>query len=164
MRDVRIAVNAPETITRLGLAQIRRRLREYRGELWQWLADYNLVALTTPHRTLAPNEDVHSELLATCYALFIICSRLMSAMSTDLIEVLEDEAVTHATQMLKLEKDVSSVNNWASFYIGQKLVVAKATLSTTSIWRENSGRCSSIIEEYKFKTWWAAITMEQPCP
>ncbi|KAI2619595.1 hypothetical protein GGR54DRAFT_630636 [Hypoxylon sp. NC1633] len=159
VRDVRAVVEGPGIFEIHAVIELKERLRGYRRELLAWHAEYNsIVSTTLPQgEILAPSEDVRNELLATCYGLLIICSRLLSAISTDLVEVLEDEAVTHATQLMRLENDVSLVNKWASFYIGQKLVVARATLATTSIWREKSSRSTNVIEEYKFGAWWSVI-------
>ncbi|KAI2465832.1 hypothetical protein F4781DRAFT_424511 [Annulohypoxylon bovei var. microspora] len=166
VRDVRILVSTRDIKEISSLEQLRKRLRDYRRELLQWHAEYDSITLVAPPRgeIPAPSEDIRSELLATCYGLFIVCSRLMSAISTGLIEVLEDEAVTHATRMVRLEKDTSLTNRWASFYICQKLVVARATLATTDIWREtlNQPDYTDIIEEYKFGAWWSAIVGLMP--
>lgn len=163
VRDVRIVVSGSGLNKRPGLAQLKRRLREFRTELLRWHAEYDLIMLTAPPHggTLAASEDVRNELLSTYYGLTAVSSRLMSAVSTDLIEVLEDEAVAHASHMMKLERDILPTNKWASFYICQKLVVARATLATTDIWRESSKLCTNIIKEHTFKAWWSDIIGEQ---
>ncbi|KAI1451356.1 hypothetical protein F4805DRAFT_451717 [Annulohypoxylon moriforme] len=161
VRDVRVLIGRHDTEEQPGPEQLKKQLRDYRKELLQWRAEYDSAALMMPSRgeIPAPNEDIRSELLATCYGLFIICCRLMSAISTDLIEILEDEAVTHARRMIELENDISPVNRWASFYICQKLVVARATLATTDIWREVSRKAdfTGIVEEDRFEAWWSVI-------
>ncbi|KAI1379011.1 hypothetical protein F4677DRAFT_410311 [Hypoxylon crocopeplum] len=165
VRDVCDVVNKSDVGKNPDLTQLMKRLREYRKELLRWHAEYETVMLTTPSRgAQAPSEDVRGELLVTYYGLFIISSRLMSAISTDLIEVLEDEAVAHATLMVGLENDVSLVDEWAYFYVCQKIIIAGATLATTTIWRENLDQCSDIIEEYKFRAWWLPIIGKQPFP
>ncbi|KAI3325320.1 hypothetical protein HD806DRAFT_492649 [Xylariaceae sp. AK1471] len=162
MRDVCIAVIRPEGSNCPDLARLRKQLREYRGELLQWHAEYVLATLVTPSHegTQTPSGDIRSELLATCYGLLISCSRMLSAITVDLLDFLEDEAVAYATQMMKLESDISSTNKWASFYIAQKLVVARATLATTILWRECSDRCTGIIAPNKFRAWLSAILMQ----
>ncbi|XXH04128.1 hypothetical protein Hte_010540 [Hypoxylon texense] len=162
-RDVRKVVGESGVDTPPDLAPLRRRLKEFRNELLRWHAEYDLITLTAPSHedTLGPSEDVRSELLATYYGLAAVSSRLMSAVSADLAEVLEDEAVAHATHMIRLERDLLPTNQSASFYISQKLVVAKATLATTAIWRESSKQCTNIIEKHTFRAWWSDIVGEQ---
>jgi hypothetical protein len=162
MRDVGIAVTRPGGNHCPDLVQLRKRLREYRGELLQWHAEYVLATIVAPshEKPQILSEDIRSELVATCYSLLISCCRLLSAITVDLIDILEDEAVAYATQMMKLESGISSTNKWASFYICQKLVVATATLATTNIWRECSDRRADIITPNKFRAWLSAILMQ----
>ncbi|KAI8625035.1 hypothetical protein F5Y19DRAFT_467417 [Xylariaceae sp. FL1651] len=164
VRDVYSVVRRPESSKRRDIAQLRKRLREYRGDLLRWHTEYDSTTLTMPIQDgiQAPSEDVRSELLGTCYGLIVTCSRLISAITVELLDFLEDEAVAYSIQMVKLESDISSVNKWASFYICQKIVVARATLATTNAWRESSDRCNDIIGGDKFGYWVSTILLKQP--
>lgn len=159
VRDVRKVVSGSDVGRGPDVARLRETLREYRNELLRWHAEYDSITLTAPPpgSTPAPSEDVRSELLATYHGLVAITSRLISAVSTDLVEVLEDDAVAHANEMVELERNVLLTNKWASFYICQKLIVARATLATTGMWRESSRHYTNIIDEHTFEAWWSHI-------
>ncbi|KAI1151299.1 hypothetical protein F4825DRAFT_423333 [Nemania diffusa] len=165
MRDVCHVFKAHEGAKRPDLSKLKKQLREYRGELLKWHAEFDSALSTLPlyEGAQTPNEDIRTELLASCYGLIIACSRMMSAISVDLIDILEDEAVAYATEMVKLETDISSVNKSASFYIRQKLIVAEATLATTDAWRENQDENAEIIDGSKFEAWTSALLMKKPC-
>ncbi|KAI1748182.1 hypothetical protein F4782DRAFT_542976 [Xylaria castorea] len=165
LMDVCRVFKTPEGVERPDLSILKRQLREYRVELLKWHTEFGsaLSALPLCEGTQTPSEDIRTELLASCYGLLITCSRMMSAISVDLIDVLEDEAVAYATEMVKLEINISSVNKSASFYIRQKLIVAEATLATTDGWRENQDQNAEIMDGSKFEAWVSALIMKQPC-
>jgi hypothetical protein len=165
MRDVCRVFKVPEGAERPDLSKLKKRLREYRVELLKWHTKFDSAVSAVPlcEGTRTPSEDIRTELLASCYGLIIACSRMMSAISVDLVDVLEDEAVAYATEMVKLEMDISSVNKSASFYIRQKLIVAEATLATTDAWRENQDQNAEIMDGSKFEAWVSALLMKQPC-
>ncbi|KAI1386799.1 uncharacterized protein F4822DRAFT_431666 [Hypoxylon trugodes] len=170
-RDVYAVVNSPDPENHPELPHLRERLKEFRRELLQWNTEYVSVAMKVPSKVISgksplptPSEDIREELLATFYGLLTIGSRLMSALSTDLIDILEDEAVASATSLFKLEKEAAPINQWAAFYIRQRLVIARAVLNTTEAWRESAGRSTTNIIEYDKFNAWVSVLIEEGYP
>ncbi|KAI0205315.1 hypothetical protein F4808DRAFT_411281 [Astrocystis sublimbata] len=163
LKDVSAVINKPRLASSHSLRRCFRRVRDFRRDLLSWRLQYDSATLIFP----APNvrepesDDVRVELLGSFYSLMISCSRLMGALNVNVIHIFEDEAVTLANEMIKLEDNLSSTNRSASFYIGQKLIVARSALETTGIWRDASHHQAGTTEPSKFNAWVSALLSPQ---
>ncbi|KAI1497967.1 hypothetical protein F5X99DRAFT_420982 [Biscogniauxia marginata] len=164
LREVGVAVEEQESIADdADLEPLRSRIRTLRKDLLQWRAGYDSALLraaaaardTKPTSPAPDGEDLRAELLGTCYGLSSLAARMLSAVSMDSVEILEDEAATHASLMLKLEGEVAPVNTWAGFYLGQKLGIINALLATTRIWRDKTQQTPGrrIASRRQFRAW-----------
>ncbi|KAI1330010.1 hypothetical protein F5Y16DRAFT_364683 [Xylariaceae sp. FL0255] len=152
LMDVTVACNQTPGIAPPDLPDLRLRLTAFRRELLNWRVEYNMATLSLPVST--DGEDIRAELLGSFYGLSISCTRMLCAISIDSLNVLEDEAIVHAKEMVKLECDFENAHQPAvSFYLGQKLLVAKATLATTNCWRAESTRSTDVIPYSKYRCW-----------
>ncbi|KAI1263721.1 hypothetical protein F5Y18DRAFT_438050 [Xylariaceae sp. FL1019] len=159
IRDVRFIFETHELLKYPQLAKLRQRLRSFRCSLLRWYADYASTTLISA--PVVTRDDIRMDLLASYYCLIISCSRMLSSITVRSLNILEDEAVAYAHELIKLESVISSKSNLAAFYIAPKLVIAKATLKTTEIWRQSLSTPTDLIERTKFDTWMSMVLMQR---
>ncbi|KAI0143401.1 hypothetical protein GGR57DRAFT_484075 [Xylariaceae sp. FL1272] len=157
IKDIRLVFDTSNLFDYLELAQLRQRLRSFRCRLLHWYAEYaSTILILAPTSTL---DDIRMDLLASYYCLIISCSRMLSSITLNSLDLLEDEAIAYSHRLINLESLISSQNNLAAFYIDPKLIIAKATLKTTGLWRQSSDIPTDVIERTKFDTWMSMILM-----
>lgn len=149
-----------KSLSQSAQARAIQTVRQFRKDLIQWSSTYCSYILTQGARQQRHRpDDKLVELLGTSLLLRIIASRLLGAISTAERAVLEDEALCLAKEVTTLEKDMSSVNRRASFYLAQKARVANATLQTSGLWEDTdiASTEGKLIEKWKFERWCSLI-------
>jgi hypothetical protein len=106
--------------------------------------------------TLASDLDEREELRGGFYSLMIMGCRMLSAVSMDMVGLLENEALNYSGQMVKLESQAKFSDGRTGLFLHQKLGIAQATLNTRGIWQENSSH-GNLVEWTGFKAWYDAM-------
>ncbi|KAH8664644.1 hypothetical protein BX600DRAFT_302276 [Xylariales sp. PMI_506] len=153
MRDVTRTVHHADEVLESELKALIERIRWFRRDLMNWRTQFDTTVLKGPIE-VSPELglDERSEMLGAFLTLKIVGTRMMSSVAMELADVLEDEALSDALQLIDITSDATSTNCWAYFFLCQKLAIAQSILSTRDAWQQGSEK-RGIIEKDKFDQW-----------
>ncbi len=120
----------------LVIEELMFRTRHLREMLVDWRRSYEAILLEHfNHTSMQAAIDKRYETLGVGLAMLIVLNRLISALNLDLGNELEDESQSLAHQLLDLESQAYASNARAGIFMALKVMVARATIATTTEWR-----------------------------
>jgi hypothetical protein len=127
--------------------------RQSREKLLVWRSHYNHAVLCTEE----PTDDMlhldrRYEHLSTALVGSSTMARLLGAISPGERQLLEDESLLFAHELLRLEEMIIAKNYSAGFYLMQKSLFAKGIVATAELWKQ-ADPSRRVIEKSIFETW-----------
>ncbi len=160
-RDVSAAVCHSNDFSDPQIQHLLSRIHNIRKGLLQHLAQLRSLCLYPESDPSSfTKTDIFYEILGADLIALIMTNRLLSAIGDAQGEEFEHDALSYATEIIKLEEEMISTQGWASFYLNQKATIAGSVPATTDVWEIVPGK---LIEKWRFDTWCRAINRQTCC-
>ncbi|KAH8891139.1 hypothetical protein GQ53DRAFT_806612, partial [Thozetella sp. PMI_491] len=134
--EVRRAVLHQDSLADDEFESLEARCRLVKADLAGWRRGYEILSTKYQRSGLEPTRSAvmwHDTLCAGLVMQAMVC-RLISALSWADRLVEEEEAVVHSRRLVNLHQDIVDSNDYASFYIEQKLMFVESVLVTSDLW------------------------------
>ncbi|KAK9783820.1 hypothetical protein SCAR479_00379 [Seiridium cardinale] len=159
-RQVTFIVGHEEASWGFTAQSLTAKLDRYYEEMHQFHEKLtNLYAKPGAELESTTESEFVYDLLAMSLTGLAMTGRLMGAVGDHRGELLESEALEHATEVIALEERMLAAQGWASYQLGLRVKLGRAILNTTSTWKTVPGQ---VIEPWRFDEWCMAM-QRQTC-
>lgn len=159
--DVLRVVASLQSPSQAELDELRYRCRSMKKSLLQWRSEYDGLSRLPAGKS--ERTDLRYEILGNGLIMQGAACRLVGAVSPADRVSEECEAVAHSLYMKRLIRETSDKNQWARFYLEQKIIYADAILNTTEVWLEacQEPTNNSLIDGWRFKIWCDSLSWHE---